>query len=77
MHAIRLPTTGKARPMGSRPQMQRQLHTAFTNNEDDELRDSRTQAQKGDEVEVIRVKECIGFGLRVNIILCNSPHTHI
>ena len=63
--------------MGSRPQMQRQLHNAFANNNDDELRDSGTQAPEGDEVEVIGVKECIGFGKRVNIILCNSTHAHI
>ncbi len=56
----RLLTTGKTRPMGSRPQMQRQLHTVFANNnddDDDELRDKGTQALKGNKAEVTRVRE--------------------
>ena len=68
LHAIRLSTTEKARPMGFRPQMQRQLHTAFANKNDDELRDSGTQALKGKR---------IGFGMRVDITPCSSPHTDI
>ena len=63
--------------MGSRPQTRKQLHTAFANNNDDELRDSGTQALKGNKLEVTRVKECIGFFIRVDITLCSSPHTRI
>ena len=44
------------------------VHTAFANKNDDELRDSGTQALKGKRT---------GFGMRVDITLCSSPHTDI
>ena len=75
--AIRLSTTEKERPMGFRPWTRKQLHTAFANKNDDELRDSGTQALEGDLVGIIRGKEGIGFGTRVDTTLCSSPHTDI